>query len=70
MTLLILSIANRILGNRVTSREEAIGLDLSQHGESAYTFTTPGVPATARGVEHVPGHAVSAPADRARTQGR
>ncbi len=70
MTLLISSIANRIIGNRVTPREEAIGLDLSQHGESAYTFTPPAAPIAARGVEHVPVHAVSAPADRTRTQGR
>ena len=36
MTFIILSLANRLLGNRISARDEAVGLDLSQHGETAY----------------------------------
>ncbi len=61
MSLLIASLANRLLGNRVSGREEAIGLDLSQHGEAAYSFTTAPT-ATTRAVAPVPGQ--GAPVDR------
>jgi ammonium transporter, Amt family len=61
MTLLIASLANRLLGNRVSGREEAIGLDLSQHGEAAYSFAAAG-PATTRAVAPVVGQ--NPPVDR------
>ncbi|MGC9670793.1 ammonium transporter [Planosporangium sp. 12N6] len=35
------SLTNRLLGNRVDPRDEAVGLDLSQHGESAYEIAPP-----------------------------
>jgi ammonium transporter, Amt family len=47
MTVVIAAVINRFLGNRVTGREEAVGLDLSQHGESAYELGPAGQP-TAR----------------------
>ncbi len=40
-TLLIGGVLDRVLGNRVSGRDEALGLDLSQHGEAAYEFTDP-----------------------------
>nr|WP_275941425.1 ammonium transporter [Planosporangium mesophilum] len=40
LTGLLGSLTNRLLGNRVGPREEAVGLDLSQHGESAYEITS------------------------------
>ncbi len=63
MTLIITGLTNRLLGNRVAHRDEAIGLDLSQHGESAYAFTVAQV-ATARGV--VPVQADTAMPERER----
>jgi Amt family ammonium transporter len=36
MTVIILKIVELILGNRVSSQEEELGLDLTQHGESGY----------------------------------
>lgn len=61
MTLLIISLGNRILGNRVSPREEAGGLDLSQHGELAYRFApTAATPDTARPTLTAPGAASSA----------
>jgi Amt family ammonium transporter len=36
-TYLILKVVDRILGLRVSSEEEALGLDLSQHNERAYS---------------------------------
>ncbi|HEY3396404.1 MAG TPA: ammonium transporter [Armatimonadota bacterium] len=36
MTVVILKIVDRIMGLRVTEEEEAVGLDVSQHGEEAY----------------------------------
>jgi Amt family ammonium transporter len=44
MTYVLAGVINRMLGNRVRAREELIGLDLSQHGESAYE-PAPAVPA-------------------------
>nr|WP_275941388.1 ammonium transporter [Planosporangium flavigriseum] len=41
VTCLVGSLTNRLLGNRVHPREEAAGLDLSQHGESAYEIVPP-----------------------------
>jgi Amt family ammonium transporter len=38
MTWVILKVLGRTLGLRVTDEEEVEGLDLSQHGESGYTF--------------------------------
>lgn len=37
MTLGILWLVNKLIGIRVTESEEERGLDLSQHGERAYT---------------------------------
>ncbi|MDE3020012.1 MAG: ammonia channel protein, partial [Nitrospirota bacterium] len=37
MTYLILKLVNRLVGLRVTHEEEALGLDLSQHNERAYS---------------------------------
>ena len=34
----LLKIVDRIVGLRVTEQEERIGLDLTQHRESAYTM--------------------------------
>jgi Amt family ammonium transporter len=53
MTLIIAGLTNRLLGSRVTSRDEAIGLDLSQHGESAYAFTVAQV-STSQGSSPIP----------------
>jgi Amt family ammonium transporter len=39
-TAVILMVLKAILGLRVTDQEERMGLDLSQHSESAYVFTT------------------------------
>lgn len=41
MTLLIMTLAGRLVGSRLTIREESIGLDLSQHGEVAYGLSDP-----------------------------
>jgi Amt family ammonium transporter len=41
VTFLIGLIIDRLVGNRVTPRDENAGLDLSQHGESAYDSSTP-----------------------------
>jgi len=40
-TLLIGGVLNRLMGNRVSRREEAAGLDLSIHGEAAYELIGP-----------------------------
>jgi Amt family ammonium transporter len=45
MTLLIGGLLDRLLGNRVSPREEQRGLDLSQHGESAYDLVEVATPA-------------------------
>jgi Amt family ammonium transporter len=50
LTALLGSLTNRLLGNRVPRREEAVGLDLSQHGESAYEIA----PARARSCTPMP----------------
>ncbi|GAA1421711.1 ammonium transporter [Catellatospora coxensis] len=55
-TFVICRFTDRLFGNRLTARDETIGLDLSQHGETAYVFDGP----TAR-------HAVPADAEPART---
>ena len=34
-----------IFGLRVSAKEEEEGLDLGEHGQSAYVITTPGYPA-------------------------
>jgi Amt family ammonium transporter len=39
MTVLLLWVSNRLFGNRANLREETTGLDLSQHGEAAYSYT-------------------------------
>jgi Amt family ammonium transporter len=39
-TLVILKVVDVTIGLRVTEREEAVGLDLTQHGELAYAFET------------------------------
>ncbi|HEV7897857.1 MAG TPA: ammonia channel protein, partial [Planosporangium sp.] len=51
LTGLLGSLTNRLLGNRVNPRDEAVGLDLSQHGESAYEIT----PARAHACAPMPG---------------
>jgi len=40
-TALIGGLVNRLTGNRMRPREEAVGLDLSQHGEAAYEIVPP-----------------------------
>ncbi|MET7424497.1 ammonium transporter [Dactylosporangium sp. NPDC005555] len=45
LTLLICGVLNRLLGNRVTGRAEAAGLDLSEHGEAAYDLAGSDIPA-------------------------
>jgi len=37
MSIVLLKVIDRIMGLRVTAEEEEVGLDLSQHGESAYS---------------------------------
>jgi len=37
VTFILLKVLDRIMGLRVTEAQEAVGLDLSQHGEPAYT---------------------------------
>jgi ammonium transporter, Amt family len=39
-TPILLFVVDRILGLRVTAEHEAVGLDLSQHGEEGYDFNT------------------------------
>jgi Amt family ammonium transporter len=41
MTLIIMTLGGRLVGSRLSTREEAIGLDLSQHGEVAYGLSDP-----------------------------
>jgi ammonium transporter, Amt family len=41
------AVVNRIVGNRLRPRDEAAGLDLSQHGESAYEIGSPPIPTRA-----------------------
>jgi Amt family ammonium transporter len=55
-TFLIGSVLNRLMGNRVSRREEAAGLDLSIHGEAAYELVAPEttVPAAHRAADHHP----------------
>jgi len=36
-TWLLLTLVNALLASRATSRDEASGLDVSQHGEEGYT---------------------------------
>jgi ammonium transporter, Amt family len=67
MTLIITGLTNRLLGNRVTTRDEAVGLDLSQHGESAYAFTVAQV-ATARAAVQMPAEAGRRERDNARSR--
>ncbi len=67
MTLIITGLTNRLLGNRVTNRDEAVGLDLSQHGESAYAFTVTQV-ATARASVPMPADAARHERERARSR--
>jgi Amt family ammonium transporter len=38
-TLLLAAVVNAVLGHRVRRRHETLGLDLAQHGESAYDMT-------------------------------
>ncbi len=40
VTFLIAAVVNRIIGHRVRRRQESLGLDLSQHGESAYDLSS------------------------------
>ncbi|WP_203832205.1 ammonium transporter, partial [Catellatospora citrea] len=40
-TVVICRLTDRLFGNRLTARDETIGLDLSQHGETAYVFDRP-----------------------------
>ncbi|GAA1383934.1 ammonium transporter [Catellatospora chokoriensis] len=40
-TVVICRFTDRLFGNRLTARDESIGLDLSQHGETAYVFDRP-----------------------------
>jgi ammonium transporter, Amt family len=42
VTVVIAVMLNRLVGNRVGGRAEAVGLDLSQHGEAAYELTPAG----------------------------
>jgi Amt family ammonium transporter len=46
-TFLIAGVVNSVLGQRVRRRHEVLGLDLAQHGESAYDLTPAPVPADA-----------------------
>jgi Amt family ammonium transporter len=63
LTALLGSLTDRLLGNRTRPREESAGLDLSQHGESAYeiasmetTGTPAPVPPAVVAVRTRPGH--------------
>jgi Amt family ammonium transporter len=38
VTLIILKVLDRTMGLRINEEHEVNGLDLSQHGESGYTF--------------------------------
>jgi Amt family ammonium transporter len=66
MTLIIMVLGGRLIGARLTTREETIGLDLSQHGEIAYGLADPppdrvtpaaAAPAAGNGVATTPAHA-------------
>jgi len=39
-TLILLSVADKIMGLRVTPEQEMAGMDLSQHGEEGYDFNS------------------------------
>ena len=56
VTWVLASVLDRLVGNRVTAREEERGLDLALHGETGYEFTPP-LP---------PGAKAAAPADAVR----
>jgi len=49
VTFLLGSLLDRIVGNRVSSRVEQVGLDLALHGESAYDSGLPAAPIAAPG---------------------
>ncbi len=59
MTFIIMTLGGRLIGSRLTGREEAIGLDLSQHGEIAYGLSDPlaAGQASTRGVAAAPANA-------------
>jgi len=38
MTLIVLAVADRLVGNRLSQRQELAGLDLSQHGETGWSL--------------------------------
>lgn len=59
-TLVIGGVLNRLLGNRVSTREENAGLDLSQHGEAAYELGETATPVPAQ--SPAPQHHAGAPA--------
>jgi Amt family ammonium transporter len=67
MTLLIVGLANRLFRNRVSAREESIGLDLSQHGEAAYAFTPQAVRTLGSMTEHTHAGGNGARSDRSST---
>ncbi|GGM37664.1 ammonium transporter [Dactylosporangium sucinum] len=54
LTLLISGVLNRLLGNRVSGRAEATGLDLSEHGEAAYDLADRDRPAVTPDAHPVP----------------
>ncbi|WP_073836878.1 ammonium transporter [Micromonospora sp. CB01531] len=60
-TLLLSALIDRIFGNRVSSRDELIGLDLSQHGESAYSFDPPPKPSARESAARTYGQAAAQP---------
>jgi Amt family ammonium transporter len=46
MTWMVMVLGNRLIGSRLSARDESIGLDLTQHGEIAYGLPPGGHPAT------------------------
>jgi Amt family ammonium transporter len=53
MTIAILKVVEKLMGLRVTPEEEALGLDVSQHGEVAYAELTWYVPSVLDGAQPV-----------------
>ena len=49
-TLAVLKLVDVTVGLRVSDTDEAIGLDLTQHGDEAYVFDAGTVPAALRGL--------------------
>ncbi|MCC7365782.1 MAG: ammonium transporter [Dehalococcoidia bacterium] len=70
MTFIILKVLDMTLGIRVTEDDEELGLDVTQHGERAYTFDEGGVPLSAGQILPAPPAAYTSTAHPAPSGGK